>query len=67
MLDLVGDLDISQIRGDGEDGLAFHLKSGKVVHKKWQNKSRKESWTDDMKEEARRRSLYAAGKANHQS
>jgi DNA invertase Pin-like site-specific DNA recombinase len=67
LIDLAGDLDISEIRDVGEGELAFYLKSGKVVNKKWQNRSRKESWTVEMKEEARRRSLNAAGKANHKS
>ncbi len=67
LLDLAGDQDIKEIRDDGKGGLEFHLKSGKVVHKNWQSRSRKESWTNDMKEVARRRSLDAAGKKNHES
>ena len=56
---------VKEIRDDGNGGLEFLLESGKVEYKKWQNRSRKESWTSDMKEIARRRSLNAAGKTNH--
>ncbi len=57
LLALASDMDISEIRCDGEGGLEFHLRSGKVEYKKWQNRSRKDSWTDHMKQEARRRAI----------
>jgi len=37
--------------------LEFHFKNGTTGNVKWQDRSRKESWTDEMKEKARRRGL----------
>ena len=37
--------------------LKYTLKDGTVQYKVWQHKSRKESWTDEMKEKARQRAL----------
>ena len=37
--------------------LVFHLKDGATKEIIWQNPSRRESWTDDMKSKARERSL----------
>ena len=35
------------------DKLIFHLKDGREVRTEWQNRSRAESWTPEMKENAR--------------
>ena len=35
------------------DRLVFHLKDGREVRTEWQNRSRAESWTPEMKENAR--------------
>jgi hypothetical protein len=48
---------VKEIRDDGNGELEFLLESGKLEYKKWQNRSRKDSWSSDMKEEARRRTL----------
>ena len=37
--------------------LEFHLKNGTITNIEWQDRSRSESWTDEMKEKARRKSL----------
>ena len=33
--------------------LIFHLRDGRKEHLEWQNRSRAESWTPEMKEKAR--------------
>ena len=40
-----------------DNTLVFFLTDGRAVTKKWHNISRKDSWTDKMKEEARRKTL----------
>ena len=39
-----------------DNRLIFHLKGEIDVERKWNDLSRKDSWTDEMKEEARRKS-----------
>lgn len=66
LIDLAREEDIAEIRDGGNGTLEFQLESGEILYKNWQNRSRKESWSNEMKEEARRRSLHAAGKTNHE-
>lgn len=54
--------DICEILYDGKGTLTFHLESGKVEIREWKYKSRKDSWTEDMKEIARRRAKTCQGK-----
>lgn len=42
--------------------LKYHLKDGTVVEKTWSDESRKNSWTPEMKAEARRKALALLGK-----
>lgn len=44
-----------QIRDDNT--LIFFFKDGSEVSRKWKDRSRSESWTDEMKETARRKTL----------
>ena len=42
--------------------LEFHLKDGTIVNKEWKHKSRKDSWTPEMKEKARKKANLQYGK-----
>lgn len=42
--------------------LLYHLKDGKTVERTWNDISRRDSWTEEMKKEARRKSLAYIGK-----
>lgn len=56
---VVGD-DISKIKEIivyPNNTLLFNLNDGSSITKKWNDISRRDSWTEKMKEEARRRSL----------
>jgi len=44
-----------------DNKLIYHLTDGEVVERNWNDISRKDSWTEEMKNEARRKSL-ASGK-----
>ncbi len=48
---------IAEIEVTGRFHLRYALKDGSVHYVTWQHKSRKESWTDEMKEAARQRAL----------
>ena len=45
-----------------ENKLLYHLKDGKTVERIWNDISRRDSWTEEMKKEARRKSLVYIGK-----
>lgn len=45
-----------------DDHITTHFYDGSIKNSKWSNPSRKDSWTDDMKEKARQRSLNQHGK-----
>ena len=45
-----------------ENKLLYHLKDGKTVERIWNDISRRDSWTEEMKKEARRKSLAYIGK-----
>ena len=47
--------EITAIRADRENTLVFTLADGSETVKRWQDHSRAESWTDEMKAEARRK------------
>lgn len=45
-----------------DDHIITHFYDGSTKNSKWSNPSRKDSWTDDMKEKARQRGLNQYGK-----
>lgn len=47
---------ISKITVPGPNRVTFHFKDGYTVEKEWKDRSRSESWTDEMKEQARQKS-----------
>ena len=60
--EVLGSLDalpdrITAIRAENGNTLVFCFKDGSEAVKRWQDRSRAESWTDEMKEAARRREL----------
>ena len=61
-LEAVGSLDdlhskITAVRVENGNQLVFCYKDGTIVVKQWQDHSRAESWTEEMKEAARQKSL----------
>ena len=48
---------ITEIRVPSDNRLIFMFSNGRIVHREWQDRSRRESWTDEMKQEARDRAL----------
>lgn len=50
-------IQIQHIRVCNENTLIFCFKDGSEVTRKWKDRSRSESWTDEMKETARRKTL----------
>ena len=49
----------------GDDRLlTFYLKDGNKIDAHWMQKSRSESWTEEMKENARRKAVERNGKSN---
>lgn len=53
---------VDHIEALSDNHLRFFLKSGKVETVEWQNPSRSESWTKEMREKARQRGLSRTGK-----
>lgn len=51
---------IKQIDVPEPNLLVFHLNDGSSVKRSWQDRSRRESWTPEMREEARRRAIECA-------
>ena len=49
--------DIEKIVVNNGNRLEYHLVSGAVIEKTWADRSRSESWTDEMREAVRRRKL----------
>ena len=49
--------DIEKIVVNNGNRLEYHLVSGAVIEKTWADRSRSESWTDEMREMVRRRKL----------
>ena len=48
---------ITAIRAEKDNTMVFCFKDGTETVKQWQNRSRAESWTEDMKEAARQKAL----------
>ncbi len=60
--ELLGSLDalpdkITAIRAENDNALVFCFKDGTETVKRWQDRSRAESWTEDMKSAARQKAL----------
>lgn len=53
---------ISEIVVPEANLLVFHMKNGSEIERNWQNPSRRESWTPEMREAARQRALQQRGK-----
>ena len=54
----VADLkDIEKIVVYNGNRLEYHLKDGQTVTKVWQDRSRSESWTEEMRDAVRQRNL----------
>ena len=49
--------EIDKIDVSGPNQLTFHFKDGNIVEREWKDRSRAESWTEEMKEQARKTSL----------
>ena len=49
--------DLTAIRAEKDNTLIFCFKNGSQTVKRWQDRSRSESWTEDMKEKARQQAL----------
>ncbi len=45
-----------------DNKLIYHLKDGSTVERTWNDISRRNSWTEEMKKEVRRKSLALIGK-----
>lgn len=55
---------ITAIRAENDHTLVFTLTDGTQTVKRWQSRSRRNSWTPEMKEAARQRELERRAKAN---
>ena len=49
--------EITAIRAERDNTLVFTLADGSEIVKRWQDRSRSESWTDEMREQARRKTI----------
>ena len=49
--------EITAIRAERDNTLVFTLADGSEIVKRWRNRSRSESWTDEMREQARRKTI----------
>ena len=48
---------ITEIRIPSDNRLVFIFSDGRIVKREWQDRSRRESWTESMKQQARQRAL----------
>lgn len=60
--EVIGSMDaigskITAVRAENENKLTFFMSDGEQIVKRWQDRSRRESWTPEMKEAARCREL----------
>lgn len=55
--------DLTALRAENGNRLVFCFKEGSVSVKRWEDRSRAESWTPEMKEAARQKSKMARSKA----
>ncbi|QNO17863.1 recombinase family protein [Caproicibacterium amylolyticum] len=53
---------ISEVMVPEANRLIFRMKNGSEIEREWQNPSRRESWTPEMREAARQRALQQRGK-----
>lgn len=53
---------ITEIRAEENNMIVFWLDDGSKIVKRWKDRSRVESWTPEMKEQARQRALQARRK-----
>lgn len=51
---------IAHITVPKRNELDFHLANGKIVHRTWEDRSRRDSWTLEMREQAKQRSISKA-------
>ena len=49
--------DLTAIRAEKDNTLVFCFKNGEQTVKRWKDRSRRESWTEEMKEKARQQAL----------
>ena len=54
--------DLTAIRAEKDNTLVFCFKNGEQTVKRWQDRSRAESWTEEMKEKARQQALVQHSK-----
>ena len=54
--------DLTAIRAEKDNTLIFCFKNGSQTVKRWQDRSRRESWTEEMKEKARQQALVQHSK-----
>ena len=54
--------DLTAIQAEKDNTLVFCFKDGSQTVKRWKDRSRAESWTDEMKERARQQSLARSAK-----
>ena len=60
LYDLTADIhlsDLTAIRAENGNTLAFCFKDGTQAVKRWKDRSRAESWTEEMREAARQKTL----------
>lgn len=62
---LVGNMEVSEIRIPCANTITIVTPDGEEVTKTWQNPSRSESWTPEMREKARQRSLTDGKEINN--
>lgn len=60
--EVIGSLDslhskITAVRVENDNTLVFRLTDGQQIVKRWKNRSRQESWTPEMKEQARQKEM----------
>jgi len=53
---------ITEIRAEKNNVIVFCLDDGSEIVKRWKDRSRAESWTPEMKEQARQQALQARRK-----
>ena len=54
--------DLTAIQAEKDNTLVFCFKDGTQAVKRWKDRSRAESWTEEMKEAARQKTLARAAK-----
>lgn len=65
LTDLTADMDIgdlTEIRAEDGKRLVFRFRTGEETVKRWKDRSRAESWTPEMREDARRKALERSRK-----